>query len=255
MPHGILSWIYPPVCFACKKLLPIQEKEQRNKRLCPHCEALFVPVPPPVCGRCGHPLTQDGPYQSQPSGWGTVHPCANCLNKKFAFTQNISRFVYEGLIRDCLHDVKFRNKRETAFGLGELLARNTRPEMLAGIDYIIAVPMHKKKKRARGFNQAEILAEAPARFYNVETAHSALIRVRDTPPLSNLTLQQRAEETAQAFEVASEYNIRHTKICLIDDIYTTGATLNACAQKLREAGAAEVMCITLAITVKSSMEK
>jgi ComF family protein len=236
---GILSWIYPPVCFACHKLLPIQEKQQRIKKLCPHCEELFIPIPPPVCERCGHPLAE-----------GT-RICGSCQNKKIFFHHNSAIFVYEGLIRDCLHDVKFRNKKETAIGLGGLLARTLPPEICTGLDYLIPVPMHPKKKRARGFNQAETLAKAPARFFNIEMVPNAITRVRETPPLSRLTPQQRADAMADAFKIHKNFNARGKHIGVIDDIYTTGATLNACSQKLREAGAARVVGITLAITVKN----
>ena len=114
---------------------------------------------------------------------------------------------------------------------------------------LVPVPMHPKKKRRRGFDQAEILAKALAEA--TKTKHeNILTRIHNTPPQSGLHPQQRLENVRGAFQIRPGYVVKGRSFTLVDDIYTTGASLNECARVLKAAGAVEVCALTLAIALK-----
>ncbi|MCL2217905.1 MAG: ComF family protein [Defluviitaleaceae bacterium] len=184
--------------------------------------------------------------------------CSSCYGKTFHFTYNRGAFPYDELIRDMLHEIKFRNKKRVAEGLGELwvsVIKENPP--LAAWDCssaseltFVPMPMHPVKQRERGFNQAEILACALSRGFNVPM-EKILIRTEDTPPQAGLHPRLRAENVKDVFSIQPEFDVRGKNYILVDDIYTTGASLNECAKVLISAGALMVLCMTFAITVKN----
>jgi ComF family protein len=222
----------------CRNILPAGHCRQNGivkPPLCESCAELLIPLEPPFCPRCGC---------SNPAG---EVACASCQGRAFYFSGNRAVYAYEDLIRDMIHDMKFRRKRPIAEGMGILLANALAKNI--SCDLFVPVPMHPHKKRLRGFNQAEILAEALAQKTRIPAAN-ALKRILDTPPQSGLSPRGRMENMADAFISNKKIEIRGKKICLTDDIFTTGATLNACAKTLIENGAAEIVCVTFAIIVK-----
>ncbi|MDR1665039.1 MAG: ComF family protein, partial [Clostridiales bacterium] len=121
-----------------------------------------------------------------------------------------------------------------------------------GFDFLVPVPMHPKKRRKRGFNQAEVMAREISGRSGIPLAPGMLLRVKDTPPMSGLGPRSRAKSIEGAFALNKKgFEIENKKICLADDIFTTGATLNECAKTLREGGAAEIRCATFAVAVKN----
>jgi len=163
------------------------------------------------------------------------------------------------MVQDLIRNMKFRGRKNIAQGLGRLwggfiLAANKKePTADHGLQKIyqlptdavlVPLPLHPLKKRKRGFNQAEVLAKAIAEITGLELC-LALERIRDTPPQSGLHPRQRIENVQGAFKVTS--NVAGKRVVVVDDIYTTGASLEACAQALIEAGAVEVFGVTLAV--------
>jgi len=203
-----------------------------------HCENLFEPIGAPSCKKCGAPTQSDAAQ------------CASCYGKKFSFAQNISAFTYDELIRDLLHGMKFRNKKRVAQGLGLLWASHAK-KFANGEEFtLVPMPMHRTKQRERGFNQAEVLTAAVSKKlgYPME---NILIRTHDTPPQSGLHPSQRAENVKGIFAIRKNESVEGKNFILTDDIFTTGASLNECAKALKNAGAAKVLCMTFAITVKN----
>lgn len=241
---SLLDWIYPPRCMACHNLLMLTDRRAGARHICPSCEALLVPVAPPVCGRCGHPVTVPGANHSI--------RCASCQGKNTYFESNTAIYAYEGLLRDLMHEMKFRDKRQVAEGFGELMADACPMLGPAVADWLVPVPMHPRKERHRGFNQAEILARALGKRYGLPVVPNLLKRTRNTPPQSGLSPVRRAENMEGAFRINPRYAVSHKKILLIDDIYTTGATLDACAKILAESGAGVISCMTLSIAVQNN---
>ena len=235
---NFLDWVYPPACMACRQLLSIEDKERRRARLCAPCEKLFVPIKPPVCKTCGVPFEIE--TETPPSY------CASCRGAHFHFESNIACFEYGDLIREVIHEIKYRKRMQAAIGCGVLWAANISAEKFEGIDFVVPVPMHAKKIRERGFNQTLVMTEELAKAFGFKPAPRLLKRVANTPPLSGLNPRRRAEVLSGAFEVNKKFDVRDKRILLTDDIYTTGSTLSACAKVLKDAGTKEVFCVTFA---------
>jgi len=223
---------------ACRSLLPLQDTVRRKLWLCDYCENLFIPLEKPGCNICSIPVS---------SG---VEVCSSCYGKTFAFARNTSCFAYEGLVRDMLRDIKFRQRKYVAQGLGRLWAtyiKNTLPSNAI----LVPLPMHTKKRRQRGFDQAQVMAQALSELTGNKLAN-ILERTKNTPPQSGLHPQQRIENIRGAFVIKqkNQHSISEQSIILVDDIYTTGASLNECAKVLMAGGAMQVSTLTLAIALK-----
>jgi len=240
MISALVDWIYPPTCMACRTLLPVTNKPQRELWLCARCQSLFEPITAPICEKCGTPTESP------------IKKCVSCNIKTFHFTQNRATFEYDELIRDLMHDLKFRNKKHIAEGLGRLWAAVLSEENAYIKEAILVpIPMHPKKQRERGFNQAEILVAELSKKLQIPMENT-LERLYDTPPQSGLHPQLRAENVDGVFGIRKGFLPGGKNYILVDDIYTTGASLNECAKTLKNVGANEISCMTLAITVKNN---
>ncbi|MCL2603594.1 MAG: ComF family protein [Defluviitaleaceae bacterium] len=218
----ILDWFYPPVCMGCRALLPLNDERRCAVWLCPECEALI-----------------------EPPG---DEPDLRANSAAFHFTYNRSAFVYGGILRDIIRDVKFRGKKNHARALGRLWAESCRH--LPTEEFILVpVPLHPRKERERGFNQAEVLARELSKGMNLPV-QNVLIRVIDTLPQAGLHPARRAENVMDAFRIAPRYLVRDESYIMVDDIFTTGASLNECARTLIAGGAREVACLTLSVSLK-----
>jgi len=235
----LLDWIYPPACVACSVLLPLNEPE---RFFCVRCKNLFDAISEPLCTRCGVPrLVQDEGATS----------CPSCFGKNYHFEKNFASFIYDEIMRELLHEIKFRDNKRVAEALGHLWAESCLhfPENLASFT-LIPMPMHPQKKRERGFNQAETLTRPLAAALKIPV-ENILIRTIDTPPQSEVHPSQRAENVRDVFEIRKNSQTIGKNFILTDDIFTTGASLNECARILKNSGAARVLCMTLAISVKN----
>jgi len=225
---------------SCRNPLSLQDKTMRALWLCHYCEKLFQPLIKPGCNICSAPVNPD------------VKVCASCNGKNFSFIHNRSAFAYDDLVRDMLHEIKFRGKKHIAQGLGRLWGRSFL-EPIPKTAILIPLPMHPAKKRQRGFDQAQVLAKAINETTGIKVEY-ILERTRDTAPQSGLHPRQRIENIDGAFRIKPELSgkIIDQNIILIDDIYTTGSSLNECARVLKAGGALDVYAITLAIALRKS---
>ena len=151
--------------------------------------------------------------------------------------------VYEGRLRELIHLFKYTPMERLSRPLGAFLRTGLPPE--AAFDLIVPMPLHRKKQRQRGFNQAALLAQELARVSSLPMV-LAVIRSRDTAPQSGLTGQQRRKNVRDAFEVKETARITGKRILLVDDVVTTGASANSCALALKQAGASFVAVLALA---------
>ena len=204
--------------------------------MCANCQDLFEPIVPPQCAKCSVKTKYNVPR------------CASCHSKIFFFENNHATFEYEELIRDMLHKVKFQNSIETAHCLGKLWA--SKLQMQAESDAIVVpLPLHRNKLKTRGFNQANILAMHVAKKLAL-ALEDVLERCVDTPPQSGLHPRQRVENVTDAFAIKQGVEVRGKHFIIVDDIYTTGASVNECARILKESGAASIHCATLVVVRK-----
>jgi ComF family protein len=185
--------------------------------------------------------------------------CLLCQRVDPPFERAVAYGSYEGGLRDLIHVLKFQQVRPAAQVLGRVLAESIaglEKAMPVGTIGVVPVPLHKRKQRQRGFNQAEIIAREAlkqlARPKRFELCTGVLLRRRETGSQIGLTSHQRRENMRGAFAVSDPARILNRDILLIDDVYTTGTTAAECAGVLRRAGAARVWVATVARTLKTS---
>ncbi len=228
----IENFFFPRKCIFCNKNLPITA----DKDYCDCCSAGFKRDR--LCDKCGVPL-------DIPRGQLI---CRKCKNKRRYFVRNISRFVYKDNPRNAVLDMKFRkNGQWIAKAYGELVAKTVKEEYGdIKFDGVAFVPISLKREQKRGYNQAEIMAEVVAKELGVPVK-IALVKIKDNPKQSGLTVSKRASNVKGVYDLGLN-SVQDMTVLLIDDVYTTGATLNECARVLKKGGALLVYCATACIT-------
>lgn len=195
------------------------------------------------CERCQRPLSS--------ALQAPEHPllCGRCRQGETAFDHLRSFGAYDAELRQLLVLLKYNGVRPLVRLLGGWLALVLAEHpALAEVDALVPVPLHSRRQRARGFNQAELLARELSRSTRLPLQARWLTRLKDTPSQTGLTRVQREENVRGAFACKAKLDIR--RILLLDDVCTIGATLNACARTLKRAGAAQVEALTVARVVK-----
>jgi ComF family protein len=230
---ALLSVLLAPACAACDQ--PLDEPSRGP--VCRRCWAAIVPITPPVCEACGDPL---------PS-WRAIslecNRCPRCRRRDLHVTHGRAIGAYEGSLRAIVHALKYDGRRSVAKPLASLLAQHG-ADVLMNADVVVPVPLHRSRKRSRGFNQAaEIARHLPV------PAADVLRRVRATPSQTDLPAARRHANVRNAFALRRHARIKDRVVVLVDDVSTTGATLEASAQVLLEAGAREVRALTVARVV------
>lgn len=228
----LLNALLPRACAHCGTDLHYLEPAP----LCPACAARLKPLPELVCEACGLPL---------PDGGAACRDCRGRGPGRLDLAR--SAFLFNPELRSLLHSFKYRAREDLAAWLGAEMAREfARFPELSEYSFAAAVPLHPARRRERGFNQAELLAEALAARANLFLLRGAARRRRNTPTQTALSREKRLTNMAGAFEVADPELVRDRKILLVDDVATTLATLDELAREFRKAGAKAVAAFTLA---------
>ena len=204
--------------------------------LCDTCWEQIETLKPPWCRICGLPR------------WSAV--CADCHEHPPLFGSLRAIAFYEPTLREAVHLMKYEKKQVISKHLNQLLRAHL-PEDLAstGYDFLLPIPLHTNRLRQRGFNQAEQIAQGVAQAWGVPVRTDILFRIRDTVPLSSLgSHEERLKNIAGAFEVRSPDSIQNQKILLIDDIFTTGTTINEALKVLQVASPDRIDVLTLTRT-------
>ena len=217
-----LDWLFPPSCVSCKK---------EGVDFCDECKASIKLIEGSVCPLCGVPRKGEG-------------LCVFCRNSPPAFDGVRSWAVYAGGLRVVIHGLKYYNRLSLSLPLGEMLA-GLFAQQEWQIDLVTAVPLSGRRRRERGYNQSLMIARAFQRLTGLPLREQALLRLRHTSSQVGLTLAQRLENAAGAFG-AERALCKEKTVLVIDDVCTSGATLRACAQALKEAGAVRVYGLTVA---------
>ncbi|PXF56407.1 MAG: amidophosphoribosyltransferase [Deltaproteobacteria bacterium] len=225
--------LFPPCCAACQ----VRPFVPAGDRLCQGCLESARSIEFPVCTVCGLPF-----YGPQ----GTGHTCGRCIKDPPSFDTARSVFQYQGSVRTLIHRIKYNDdghalKALSSLSMEHVLLDHLKPDM------VIPVPLHSKRLRKRGFNQSLRLARTI--FPHIPLGMDILTRTLNTKPQTELSMKERLRNVRNAFEAASPLPEGVETILLLDDVYTTGATVRACAKALKRAGAKEVHVFTVARTV------
>lgn len=236
--RGFADLIWPPVS------LLSYEPVTAHGQLSPADWSKIVFLDDPQCAACGFPF-------DWPPGEGAV--CGPCAARAPAFDTARSAFVYTPESRRLVLSLKHGGRVDGLAAFGGWMRRAGRA-MLAEADYLVPVPLHARRLRQRRFNQSLLLAQSVAKLSGVACDPHILMRRRATPSQGGQSARGRRRNVAGAFAVrdGAKARIRDARLILIDDVYTTGATLEACARALKRAGAARVDALTLARVVRTS---
>ena len=225
---GVLQFLFPRRCPVCDEIVvPWGEK------ICAGCLGKMKLLTSPWCMKCGKKLLRDGEY------------CSDCRRKEHRFLRGRALYEYESAALS-IYRFKYSGRREYADWYGEQIAdylgdfiRNVNP------DCLIPVPLHKKRKNERGYNQAEVLAHAVGRQLNIPVFADLVVRKKNTRPLKYENPEGRQNNLKKAFIMARN-DVKLKRIIIIDDIYTTGSTMDALSGVLQRAGIREIYFIALA---------
>lgn len=237
---GLTSVFFAARCRLCDELLTTASRVP----VCAGCLGRVRPLEPPVaCARCQRPLSLAA---ASPEA---LELCGACRQGETVFDRLRVFGAYDGELRELIVLLKYNGVRPLAGPLGGWLALvlQQHPE-LKDVDALVPVPLHRRRERARGYNQAELLARELSRWAKRPVEPAWLARVKDTPSQTGLTPAQRVENVQGAFAPRSKLDRK--RILLVDDVCTTGATLNACARALKRAGTESVQAVTVARVVQ-----
>ena len=230
----LLDIIYPRRCVCCGIDLPRSHEDV----LCPACAAQLKHPGPLICRRCGRVL---------PSGGAHCFACRGSKAQDYKCKIVRSVFIFNTPVRRLVHALKYRRAVALAQYMGRQMATYlAKTPELKDVNYIVPVALHKRRFAARGFNQSEALARTVAEKLHLPLDTSSLVRLRNTASQTKLGREQRARNMQGAFSCVNSALIKGKTVLLIDDVCTTGATLEACAVALRGAGAKRVVALTYA---------
>ncbi len=218
-----LDLLFPQRCVGCGK---------EESFLCQSCHGELPYIVPPLCPTCGKP---------QPSG--TL--CPSCVDWQAKLDGIRSPFRFDGVMRQAIHQLKYRNLRALAAPLAKLLNVYLATNPIPG-EVLVPVPLHRKRLRERGYNQSRLLAKELGKLLKLPVIDDHLIRERFAPPQAKTTtVDERRSNVANAFTCRG-HRLKDKQVLLIDDVSTSGATLDACAAALKAGGATSVWGLVLA---------
>ncbi|NLK29366.1 MAG: ComF family protein [Clostridiales bacterium] len=236
MLQAILDMIYPVRCPVCGEILT-----PKGEKVCIPCREKLIFIQEPRCKKCSKPITQE-----------EKEYCLDCEHKNYHFKKGYSIWVYDEIMRLSIAEFKYHNKREYAkFYIEEMVLGYGEQIHKFYPDVIAPIPLHRSKYSTRGYNQAEILARGLGNELHYPVLSHLLIRNKKTLPQKQLSDRDRLRNLKDAFEfnkkVADKFGKVIERVLLVDDIYTTGSTIEACTNVLLSHGVKEICFITLCI--------
>lgn len=225
---NILGIIYPKTCCFCGK---VSEKE-----LCDVCVKKVIYIEEPRCKCCGKPVR----YAEQ-------EYCYDCQKITHAYEQGKSLWIHKMPVSLSIYQFKYKNRRiygefyakEMARLYGNLIR-------FWGVEVIVPIPLHRRKKRLRGYNQAAVIAKQLGKIMGIPVDCNSIVRNRYTRPQKELNDKERKQNLKQAFTVTNKWK-KYKRVLLIDDIYTTGSTIDTVAEELKKNGVQKVWFLTISI--------
>lgn len=231
----LLDVVFPRDCLSCGEMVP---GDSFLRSLCDPCSRRITLADSPGCPTCGYPM------------FGKVredHECPHCHLLRPVFRRGFTFSVMRGPMRELIHHFKYQGNGMALDDVLRLAPRLPKlQDFLAGGGFFVPVPLHPRKKRERGFNQAELIAGRLEKVFPGWTTRKLLRRVVDTPTQTLLDRADRQKNLKNAFAIRAPVDFdKASRLIIIDDVFTTGSTLNACASTLRRAGIRAVDVLTL----------
>ncbi len=230
--RAIKDLCFPPSCISCEISLP-----ESRLLLCGQCLGELHFTESPLCFRCGRVF---------PGRQGGDHLCSACMKSSLYYNRARSLFIYDDRVSDLVHGLKYSCKTSVLETFNILKTKSRCLDDLSTFDYIVPVPLHVKRLRQRGYNQALLLARTFFYEEKNKIKNDILLRIRNTPSQTGLNGVERRKNLKNAFQVSDQKNVSGKNILLVDDVFTTGSTVNECARVLIQAGAGNVDVMTLA---------
>lgn len=225
----LLGVLFPRTCPLCGKII-------KNTYICNNCRGKLPYITGTRCCKCSKPILGEAKEY-----------CSDCRKGKHIYKKGLAPFLHTGELKYAVYGIKYDNKREYVdFFVDEIVKRYRKEIDSWGCNRIVPVPLYKKKKVKRGFNQAEVIGRRLSKKLSIPYSPNTLIRLRDTKPQKQLNDVQRKKNLEKAFKIDGNI-VKLNKVILVDDIYTTGSTIDECSRALLLAGAAEVYFICLSI--------
>jgi ComF family protein len=237
-----LRFVLPVDCLTCGNSLTTDPVPF----FCTACWHTIRPLQQPMCARCDQPFVSPAATTYTPN-----HQCQQCQERPPAFQRAWTLFPYLPPLREAICSFKYRGKHTLARPLARLMI-SALPSGI-DVDVIIPVPLHPARLRAREFNQSLLLADQLSRYLARPVSATNLVRIVATDPQTTLTRQARLRNLRKAFEIRRPQDLAEKRILLVDDVFTTGTTLNECAKTLLKAGTGPVFALTLARTVDTGL--
>ena len=220
-----------PVCSACGKELLAHIRGG----LCPECEKTSVKLGTDICGKCGRVLANEAEF------------CDTCIRNERAFVRARSCYVYEGAPKKFVYRLKFGGRRYLAAFIAEAMV-DRYLDCGFECDCVVAVPLSAKRKRKRGYNQSELIAEELSSRLKLPLIDGALVKTKENKPQTKLTRREREENVRGVYEVTSPETFKGRRVLVVDDVMTTGATLGEVSRVLYKAKARSVEALTYCLT-------
>ena len=231
--RALLDLLFPPLCHVCKAFIP----EAGELFICADCLSKISFLASPLCNICGAPFATET---------GVNHTCGACVIHQ-PFHTCRSATLLAGPVQELIHRFKYGNRVHLCQPLGLITAAELAPfSGAASADLIIPVPLHRKRLRQRGFNQSQLLGEVLEKKWRVPIQIGNLRRIRWTDPQTGLDARDRVSNVSGAFAVKDPKRVEGKRVLLVDDVLTTGSTMRACVDALRESKVAAVFAVTVA---------
>ncbi len=229
--EALLDMIFPRRCPVCHEIIA-----PAGRPVCAECEQRLVPVTEPYCMKCGKPVKKD-----------EEEYCRECRGKKQSFTKGRAVFVYDEVMKKSIYRFKYGGRQEYAGFYAREIEKCLGEKIGAwGAQALIPVPLHKSRLNARGYNQAELIAKELGKRTGIPVYSKYMKRIKRTAVQKNLNAAERENNLKKAFKIERN-DVKLKSVILIDDIYTTGSTINAAAQCLQGAGITDIYFIVLSI--------
>lgn len=225
----IADAVYPRICPICNEIV------RGGDIICPSCEKMLSYVEPPVCLRCGKPVDEEGLL------------CRDCAKGRHVYDEGRAALEYDEYMSKSIYRFKYNGKMEFAKLYGRIMHDRLKEKIDEwNVDAIVPVPVHKSRLKKRGYNQAALIAKELSKRLKIPVNECLVVRTGATGAQKDLSAAERQNNLKKAFKV-TENVVEYDTVLIVDDIYTTGATVDAMARCLKGAGIKKVYFATLCI--------